>query len=108
MSLEKLVKMNQLFAFYHKLLTQRQQEMLGLYYQEDYSLGEIANYYDISRQAVYDNIRRGERALEEYEEILQLNQRRLKRVDLIEKLAPYVTTNEEANKLLEDLKSMDL
>ena len=45
---------------------------MQLYYLDDFSLGEIAEEYDISRQAVYDNIRRTEAMLEEYEEKLNL------------------------------------
>ena len=43
---------------------------MSLYYLDDYSLGEIAEEYDVSRQAVYDNIKRTEAMLEEYEEKL--------------------------------------
>ena len=45
---------------------------MSLYYLDDFSLGEIAEEYDVSRQAVYDNIKRTEAMLEEYEEKLLL------------------------------------
>ncbi len=54
--------MNSLFEFYGALLTSKQHSYLELYYGDDYSLGEIATEFDVSRQAVYDNIRRTERA----------------------------------------------
>lgn len=79
MSLEKTVYMNQLFELYEGLLTPKQAEMLSLYYEEDYSLSEIAQYYDISRQGVHDNIKRGEAALEHYEAQLHLLAQRDKR-----------------------------
>ena len=63
MELEKTNRMNTLFEFYGSLLTDKQQEYLHLYYAEDYSLGEIASEFDVSRQAVYDNIRRTEALL---------------------------------------------
>ena len=44
--LEKSVEIGTLCAFYGGLLTQRQQEMLRLYYEEDFSLGEIAPVFD--------------------------------------------------------------
>ncbi|HJF17416.1 MAG TPA: helix-turn-helix domain-containing protein, partial [Globicatella sulfidifaciens] len=62
-----MVRMNMLFSYYQSLLTKKQQQMLALYYEEDYSLGEIAEHYQISRQAVYDTIKRSEKALEQYE-----------------------------------------
>ena len=45
---------------------------MSLYYLDDLSLGEIAEEFDVSRQAVYDNIKRTEAMLEEYEEKLVL------------------------------------
>jgi uncharacterized protein len=70
--LEKTTRMNYLYDFYQSLLTPKQSSYMSLYYLDDFSLGEIAEEYDISRQAVYDNIKRTEAMLEEYEEKLLL------------------------------------
>ena len=67
MDLAKVMRVNQLLGFYGGLLTDKQQAMLGLYYEEDFSLAEIADHYDISRQAVRDNLKRAEQTLEHYE-----------------------------------------
>ena len=56
--------MNLLVEFYGSLLTDKQLEYMELYYGDDYSLGEIAEEFDVSRQAVYDNIRRSAKLLE--------------------------------------------
>lgn len=56
-----------LLDFYGELLTEKQRECCDLHYNEDLSLGEIAEQLGISRQAVWDNIRRGESSLEEIE-----------------------------------------
>ncbi|WP_225744010.1 putative DNA-binding protein [Marinilactibacillus sp. Marseille-P9653] len=72
MELEKTLQMNTLFSFYGPLLTKKQQEYMQLYYGEDYSLGEIAEDFEISRQAVYDNVRRSETILLDYEAKLHL------------------------------------
>lgn len=56
--LEKTTRINYLFDFYQQLLTEKQKNYMDLYYLEDYSLGEISETYDVSRQAVYDNIKR--------------------------------------------------
>lgn len=61
-------RMAMLFDFYGDLLTDRQKEFYDLYYNEDLSLAEIAENYDISRQGVRDIIVRAERTLEDVEE----------------------------------------
>ena len=52
---------------YGSLLTQRQRDLLEGYYNDDLSLAELAEPLGISRQAVHDSIRRGERQLEQLE-----------------------------------------
>lgn len=83
MMLEKTTRMNYLYDFYYSLLTPKQQSYMSLYYLDDYSLGEIAEEYDVSRQAVYDNIKRTEAMLEEYEEKLLLFQKFQERSNLL-------------------------
>lgn len=61
-------RMALLFDFYGEMLTPRQKEFYDLYYNEDLSLTEIAENYDMSRQGVRDAIVRAEAALEELEE----------------------------------------
>ncbi|CAM3753345.1 putative DNA-binding protein [Alkalicoccus chagannorensis] len=70
--IEKTLRMNYLYDFYYALLTEKQNQYMSMYYLDDWSLGEIADYFEISRQAVYDNIRRTELLLEEYEAKLGL------------------------------------
>ena len=55
------------FEFYAALLTDKQMNYIELYYADDYSLAEIAEEFGVSRQAVYDNIKRTEKILEDYE-----------------------------------------
>ena len=47
--------------FYAALLTDKQMNYIELYYADDYSLAEIAEEFGVSRQAVYDNIKRRKR-----------------------------------------------
>lgn len=70
--MDKLGRKLLLFDVYGALLTQKQQQAISLTYNEDYSLGEIAAMQGISRQAVFDAIRRGEELLESYDEKLGL------------------------------------
>lgn len=56
-----------LLDFYGELLTERQRECYDLHYNDDLSLAEIAEQSGVSRQCVWDNIRRAEASLQEIE-----------------------------------------
>ena len=56
-----------LLDYYGELLTEKQRECFDLHYNEDLSLSEIAEQLGISRQGVWDNIRRAEGAMQEME-----------------------------------------
>lgn len=84
--LEKTNRMNYLYDFYQSLLTPKQQSYMSLYYLDDFSLGEIAEEFGVSRQAVYDNIKRTEASLEEYEKKLSLFQKFQERSKLIKEM----------------------
>ena len=61
-------RMTMLFDFYGDVLTDRQKEFYDLYYNEDLSLGEIAENYGITRQGVRDVIVRAEGVMQEVED----------------------------------------
>jgi hypothetical protein len=88
-ALEKTNRINLLFDFYEELLTEKQRTFLRYYFHENYSLGEIASAFDISRQAVFEHIKRAEASLQEYEDKLQLlskHEERLKQSEELEEL----------------------
>ncbi|TVX97705.1 YlxM family DNA-binding protein [Cohnella terricola] len=74
-ALEKTNRINVLFDFYGPLLTDKQQTFLKCYFHDDYTLGEIAADFQISRQAVYEHLKRAEQVLEDYESKLRLADR---------------------------------
>lgn len=90
MEIEKNYRINSLFEFYAPLLTPKQHQYIQLYYADDYSLGEIAEEFNVSRQAVYDNIKRTEVILEDYEKKLQLYHNFQKRNALADQLSAYI------------------
>ena len=57
-----------LFDTYGGMLTDKQREYLDMRYNQDMSLGEIAQVQEVSRQAVYDNLTRTEALLRRMEE----------------------------------------
>jgi predicted DNA-binding protein YlxM (UPF0122 family) len=70
--MDEIYTIGLLLDFYGQLITKRQYEILDLHYNGDYSFGEIAEELNISRQGVYDNIKRGKAALYDMEEKLGL------------------------------------
>lgn len=52
-----------LLDFYGGCLTEKQRQTAELFYQEDYSLGEIAALLGVTRQAVADSLRKAEQTL---------------------------------------------
>ncbi len=61
-----------LYDFYGVLLTDKQREVMELYHEENYSIVEIARELKVSKQAVYDNLRKSDRILRDYENKLGL------------------------------------
>ena len=61
------LEMTLLFDYYGELLTQRQRDCLDMRYNQDMSLGEIAQELGVSRQGVYDNLSRADALLQNME-----------------------------------------
>ena len=64
-----------LFDFYGDILTEKQQDVIDYYYNDDLSLSEISEHLGITRQGVRDSIKRAESTLLEMEEKLGLAKR---------------------------------
>ena len=72
---KNMSEISMLYDFYGELLTPRQKSIMQYYYEDNYSLGEIADETGVSRQAVYDAVRKAEKSLHSYEEKLGLVKR---------------------------------
>ena len=80
------IMQSMLFDFYGELLTDKQREYFDLHYNEDLSLAEIAEQSGISRQGVWDIIRRAEAAMTEIEEKTGLIKRFMERNEQIDEI----------------------
>lgn len=73
--MEKKLEVSTLLDFYADLLTENQRQALNLYYNEDFSLAEIAENQGITRQGVRDAVQKAQTQLFELEKKLHLAQR---------------------------------
>lgn len=96
------------------LLTDKQRTFLKYYFHDDYSLGEIAAEFEISRQAVYEHVKRAEQALEGYEQKLGLLRRhealqeQLARLEALGMQLPAGSTERaELQSVLEEIRRTD-
>ena len=107
---EDRVMQSLLLDFYGELLTDKQRECCELHFNEDLSLAEIAEQVGISRQGVWDNIRRAEAALQEIEEKTGLirrfsqTQKGLDRMDALAERLLSLPLGDEALRLAEEMR----
>ena len=73
--MEENVKYIELFEIYGNLLTERQKELFTSHYLLDLSLSEIAEPENLSRQSVYDAVKKVKTKLDEYETALKLSEK---------------------------------
>ena len=111
MELENSVKISILLEIYGKLLTPKQFELLDDYYNNDLSLAEIAENENITRQAVRDNLKKGERKLFDYEEKLEIMKKKKVQEEQIAIILSEISsltknsTDKEVALVLEDVKN---
>ena len=103
--LEKKNYYNSLYQYYETLFTSKQQEMFESYYVDDFSLSEIAENLNVSRNAVWDTIKKVIEKLEEYETKLKLYHNDLILNEKLNKLEKY--TNEDGLKIIEEIREME-
>ncbi len=109
--MEEKIKISMLLEIYGKLLTDKQYTLLDDYYNKDLSLTEIAENEGITRQAVRDFLKKGEKKLFEYEEKLGVMKKNTvqeeKIADILSEIAKIEKnfTDEEIANVLEDVKS---
>lgn len=81
-----MLEVSILLDYYRSLLSDRQKEYLLEHFEEDLSLTEIGKKYSVSRQAVYDNIKRGIKILRDYEKKIGFYKRDLELLSQLKEL----------------------
>lgn len=107
--LERTTRINYLYDFYHSLLTEKQRAYVELYYLEDYTFSEIAETLDVTRQAVYDNLKRTKDLLEDYETNLELYHDFTKRQQYYQQIKEYAQDGKvsKINDVINELETLE-
>ncbi len=100
--MEKIVRQGLLYDFYGELLTKHQRRVYEDSALCDMSLAEIAEEQGISRQAVYDILRRCDATLQGYEEKLHLIEKFDRVREMVERIL-RLSTQEEVRSLAEGI-----
>lgn len=100
--MDKNIHVSMLLEMYGKLLTDKQADVIDLYYNQNLSLGEIAEELDITRQGVRKSLVDGEKKLLDIEEKLGFFQEKQRREKIVEEIIK--NTNDE--KLVKKLTNL--
>ena len=94
--IDRMIRVGALLDCYGPLLTKIQREQCELHFNQDYSLAEIAEMYNVSRQAVYDAITRAENALEEFEKLLGMIKKASAQLETLTRVAKNLSSSIDA------------
>jgi len=111
--MEKNLKNNLLLDFYGNMLTEKQKQIMSLYFDCDSSLSEIADELKMSRQAVYDAVKVSQNLLNSYEDKLKCVERFLfnraiitESIDELQKICDDSLYSEKVQNIIKKLKKV--
>lgn len=100
--MDERYKISVLLDIYGSLLTEKQLDLMNLYYNEDLSLSEISEVNNTSRQAIHDVIKRCQKLLNNYEEKLRV----FEKITKEDKLKDSI--NKQIDFILKNIDSIDI
>lgn len=104
--MDSLLELSLLFDYYGTLLTEKQQLICDMYYNQNLSLTEIAEDLDITKQGVRDALKKSEKLLFNFENNLKIKQKNEQISLLIQKIEDRVDKellNKESEKEIKNL-----
>ncbi|MBR6950012.1 MAG: hypothetical protein IKH54_07505 [Bacilli bacterium] len=96
--MEDFIYYNELYDLYSSLLTDKQRQYFEDYYFHNLSFSEMGENYNVSRNAIFKQLKITKEKLDEFESNLKLLQKKNKLVTIIEKI-----DNQKIKKELEEL-----
>lgn len=84
--MKELIYFNELYDIYNSLLTEKQREYFKDYYFENLSFSEMAENYNVSRNAIFKQLKITKEKLEEFESKLQLKKKREKLIEIADSI----------------------
>ena len=108
--MEKKVQLSMLYGIYGNLLTPKQQNIIRDFANNDLSITEISENYDITRQAVQEIVRKGEQRLLEYEQKLGIMKKTLNQEQQIQNILSQISkistdaTDKQVEKILKNVR----
>lgn len=104
--MDLFLELSVLFDYYGNLLTQTQQSICDMYYNQNLSLTEIAEDLNITKQGVRDALKKSEKLLYKYEEALRLKEKNEKitfLVQSLEKIICHSNLNDDKKEKIEKI-----
>lgn len=101
--MEKHFQIVYLLDIYGGLLTEKQQKILNYYYNEDYTLSEIAAEEHVSRQAAFDLLKRAENILLDYDGKLNLFDKYIHNKNTLDKIQKLSLNSKDLQNLIKEL-----
>ncbi|MDD3123241.1 MAG: sigma factor-like helix-turn-helix DNA-binding protein [Candidatus Izemoplasmatales bacterium] len=105
-NIEEKIRYHKLYDIYKDLLTDKQKTYFEYYYLDDYSLSEIADILSVSRNAVFEQLKKVIEHLEHYENALKNYEKGLLLNEIIEKLRKN-TTDDAIISLLKEIEKIE-
>lgn len=103
--MEKNLRIVSLYDTYGELLTSRQREIMEMSFNDDLSLGEIAEELSISRQSVRDSLVSSEKLLTEFERKLGFLKKKEDLLSVAEELSQEEKTRAQSARIKEILEN---
>jgi len=104
--LDKSIEISELYDIYQDLLTKKQKEYFEAYYYNDFSITEISDNFDVSRNAVHDQIKKTVLKLYDYENKLNLRNKD-KQYRIIFKKIREASDSNKVLELIEELEKVE-